>query len=131
MNGFELPADVRQLIRDSVPTPDALEALVLLVRNPAQSRTAEEMVVAMLPIVVSESAMNDYLALFRSHGLVVEQEGARFAHQPATPGVEAAVRGLLKAYNERPVTLIRTVYAIADSKRIQSFADAFKLKKDE
>jgi hypothetical protein len=45
--------------------------------------------------------------------------------------VESAIGLLLRAYNERPVTLIRTVYAIADAKKIQAFADAFKIKKDE
>jgi hypothetical protein len=45
--------------------------------------------------------------------------------------LERAIGLLLRAYNERPVTLIRTVYAIADAKKIQAFADAFKIKKDE
>ena len=131
MNGFQLPEEVRQLIRDSVPTPDALEALVLLPQNPGESRTIKDLLAAMHPVVISESDMNGYLKLFRSHGLVVEQEGGRFVCHPESPEIEASVQGLLKAYNERPVTLIRTVYAIADAKKIQSFADAFKLKKDE
>jgi hypothetical protein len=38
------------------------------------------------------------------------------------------VRTLAQAYNERPVTLIRMIYALRDPK-IQSFADAFKLRK--
>ena len=39
------------------------------------------------------------------------------------------VRTLAQAYNDRPVTLTRMIYALRDPK-IQSFADAFKLRKD-
>ena len=39
------------------------------------------------------------------------------------------VATLSKAYEERPVTLFRLVYALRDHK-IQSFADAFKLRKN-
>ena len=41
----------------------------------------------------------------------------------------AWVQTLAKAYEERPVTLFRLIYALRDRK-IQSFADAFKLRKD-
>jgi hypothetical protein len=47
----------------------------------------------------------------------------------AEPGMEGYVRTLAQAYEERPVTLIRLIYALRDSK-IRSFADAFKLRKD-
>ena len=39
------------------------------------------------------------------------------------------VATLAQAYEERPVTLFRLVYALRDRK-VQSFADAFKLRKD-
>jgi hypothetical protein len=51
------------------------------------------------------------------------------AAQPADPALQAHVKTLAQAYEERPVTLIRLIYALRDSK-IRSFADAFKLKKD-
>ena len=35
---------------------------------------------------------------------------------------------LAKAWRERPVTLVRIIYALRDSK-VKSFADAFKLRK--
>jgi len=36
---------------------------------------------------------------------------------------------LAQAYEQRPVTLVRLIYALRD-RSIQSFADAFKLRKD-
>jgi len=49
-------------------------------------------------------------------------------YRPATAQLDAHVRTLAKAYEERPVTLIRIIYALRDGK-IRSFADAFKLRK--
>ena len=46
------------------------------------------------------------------------------------PASEASrfVETLAQAYVQRPVTLIRVIYALRDSK-IQTFADAFKIRK--
>ena len=50
------------------------------------------------------------------------------AIRPANPELDAHVRTLAQAYKERPVTLIRVIYALRDTK-IQTFADAFKLRR--
>ena len=47
----------------------------------------------------------------------------------APAGVDAQVELLAQAYKERPVTLFRIIYALRDGK-VQSFADAFRLRKD-
>lgn len=49
--------------------------------------------------------------------------GFRFS---ATPGEREAVRGLAELYHQRPVTLVKLVYA-QPSAAIQSFADAFRI----
>lgn len=43
--------------------------------------------------------------------------------------VDGYVQTLAQAYRERPVTLFRIIYALRDGK-VQSFADAFRLRKD-
>jgi hypothetical protein len=50
------------------------------------------------------------------------------APRPDDPALRAHVQTLAQAYEQRPVTLIRLIYALRDSK-IRSFADAFKLRK--
>ena len=62
------------------------------------------------------------LAQYRHHNMV---RAAGFsedevAHHLAT---------LAQAYEQRPVTLVRLIYALRDRK-IRSFADAFRLRKD-
>jgi hypothetical protein len=48
----------------------------------------------------------------------------------ASEQVDAHVRTLTQAYKERPVTLFRVIYALRDTK-VQSFADAFRVRKKD
>jgi hypothetical protein len=127
----KLPAEVRQLIYSSVPSIDALEVLMQVVRNQDPPRTVSELIEALRPTAVTEPVVRESLALLRTQGILSETPDGRILCRPDSPEVEGAIGLLLRAYNERPVTLIRTVYAIADAKKIQAFADAFKIKKDE
>ena len=68
------------------------------------------------------------LQQFEIRGLVARRENDEFQYAPATPELGAAVASLMRAYNERPVTLVRVIYSPRDEK-IRSFADAFRLKK--
>ena len=58
--------------------------------------------------------------------LLVQGEPQRWWAGPEA--LDANVGTLAQAYRERPVTLIRVIYALRDS-RIQSFADAFRLRR--
>ena len=49
------------------------------------------------------------------------------AFGPATPELTAAATKLLQFYRERPVTLIRIIYARAND-RLKAFAEAFRLR---
>lgn len=130
MNEPELSAEVRQLIYSSVPSIDALEVLIQMVRHPDVPRTVAELIEALRSTAVTEPVVRESLALLRTQGILSETPDG-IVYRPDSPAVESAIGLLLRAYNERPVTLIRTVYAIADAKKIQAFADAFKIKKDE
>jgi hypothetical protein len=131
VNETELPAEVRQLIHSSVPSIDALEVLMRVVRHRDAPPSVAELVGALRPSAISESVVRESLALLRTQGILSETPDGKILYRPDSPAMERAIGLLLRAYNERPVTLIRTVYAIADAKKIQAFADAFKIKKDE
>ena len=126
-----LPAEVRLLIQGSVPTLEALDLLVLLVREAPRPWSLPELLERLRPSGVREAQIREYLATFRSQGLLADDSSEAYLYRPASDPVARAVAALITAYNERPVTLIRTVYEIADARRIQAFADAFKIKKDE
>lgn len=107
---------------------DALETLVTLARKPDAIWSAEDLHVRIPRL--SPTTLGLYLTELAEQGIVAAESGG-FRYRPASPTIEAAIAGLCKAYNERPVTLIRTVYSIADQRQIQSFADAFRLRKEE
>ena len=68
--------------------------------------------------VPSVEALERLLAAYRDPGSTPESD----------PAIQAHLRTLDQADRERPVTLIRLVYALRDRK-IRSFADAFRLRK--
>jgi hypothetical protein len=123
-----LPAQLLRFIALAIPTYLAAEVLLFLAARPERAWRPEEIVVEMRPVVITLPAAKEYLALFLLRNIVEESDGCYF-YKPSSPELEAAIGALAYAYNERPVTLIHTIYNIAES-RIQSFADSFKFRKE-
>jgi hypothetical protein len=123
-----LPESLLQFIRARIPTYQAAEVLLFLARHRDRDFSPAEIVASMRPTVITASAIEEYVAHFTAEGLLGEQ-GSRYRYDPS-PDFEHNVAELAHAYSHQPVTLIGAIYRIADSK-IQSFADAFKLRKDE
>jgi hypothetical protein len=120
----ELPDNVLNLLHRGVPTYTAAEYL-LLIRKVERFETIDELRTLRQP-AAELSEVQSYLSLFQTIGLVQHREN-HFQYAPESPELREAVEALAAAYNERPVTLIRTLYALTGSK-IQSFADSFKIK---
>jgi hypothetical protein len=130
MTPSDLPEDVRQLIRAAIPTIDALEVLVFLAQRPERAWPVAEIVAACEHAGVTDRRARESLAELGAAGMVAAEAHA-YRLVPPQGALETALRDLVRAYRERPVTLIRTVYTIAEHERIQSFADAFRLKKKD
>jgi hypothetical protein len=114
-----------RFIKSAIPEMEAAELLLLFQNRPDASYSTDEAVAKLGP-GIAVSKMADYLRVFQSIGVLQFAEG-RFRYNPESEH-GAAVSVLEKAYSQRPVTLLRIIYALRDSK-IQSFADAFKLRK--
>ncbi len=95
-----------RFVQAHLPSVDRAEVLIAAFRNPG---------------VPADTGNRDAL---RAAGLLDEQ-----LRYKAAADSDGHVRILAQAYEQRPVTLIRLIYALRDS-RIRSFADAFKLRKD-
>jgi hypothetical protein len=122
--------DFCRFLRSAVPSVDAAELLLLLQREGQRWWTIEEAIGALLPgVSLSEADAARYCGIFQQQGLIALGEDKRLRYGPAFSQLDAHVRTLAQAYSERPVTLIRVIYALRDSK-IQSFAEAFKLKRN-
>ena len=126
MMDVDFPEELCLFIKDTIPTLEAAELLVLLAGDPARHWKIEDIIHELRPTEIAESEIRRCIALFLARGLVAENQDGRFHYRPASPGLDATVGALAKAFNQRPVTLIRMIY----SRKIQSFADAFRIKKD-
>lgn len=124
-----LPPTLIAFLRRCIPTLEAAEVLLFFAANPEARFTAEEIVVAIRPKVITVPAVKEYAGLFVTSGLITDSDG-RFQYGPASPDLERAIGELAHVYNERPVTLITAIYKIVDSK-LQSFSDAFDLREDQ
>lgn len=125
MEDFEFSDEFCRFLQGSIPAVDAAELLLLYHARPEAAFSADEAARRLGPGINSKDAAK-YLELFDAHGLLHQQD-SRYRYRPDSP-LAPQVEKLALAYNQRPVTLIRVIYALRDTS-LQSFADAFKLRK--
>ncbi len=114
-----------KFVQASIPESDAAELLLLFYGKPEASFSTEEAVDKLGPVISMSNAAR-YMKIFHARGLVHFADG-RYRYNSQSDDA-SLVSVLERAYSHRPVTLIRIIYALRDSK-IQSFAEAFKLRK--
>lgn len=122
-----LPAEVRQLIARHLATMEQVDVLLLLARTPEQWRTGEQI---RTDLRIDEQGVAARTFSELSAAGLIETDGATlpcYRYAPSNARDKAAVELLALAYNERPVTLVRAIYARPTP--AQSFADAFRLRK--
>ena len=79
--------------------------------------------------VPSVDRLERLLAIYRERATPSGDPALVALVESADPALQDHLRTLDQADAERPVTLIRLIYALRDRK-IRSFADAFRLRKD-
>jgi hypothetical protein len=126
MEDADFSDDFCRFLHASVPSVQAAELLLLLAGDPAAALRAKE--AAERVPAMSEADAAKILQALHANGLVMAGVDQAYQYRPATEVLRAHVERLAKAYEERPVTLIRIIYALRDSK-IRSFADAFRVRK--
>lgn|SRR5688572_24839509 len=118
-----------RFLQSAIPAVDAAELLLSLAAQPDTWWYPQELVASLRPgLTTTDANAARYFDGFRSRGLLEIGSDHRIRFRPASDELAAHVRTLAQAYRERPVTLIRVVYALRDA-RIQSFAEAFKLRR--
>lgn len=124
------PEEIIRFIEGNIDSVDQLEILRILAADREKKWNSATLAreVQALP-----QAIAAHLDTLERRGLVmVAREGPNLSGQygPRTPELEAAMRRLLQLYNERPVTMIRILYA-RSTNALQSFADAFRIRREE
>jgi hypothetical protein len=123
----ELSPTLLEFIRRCIPSYQVAEVLLAMAAQPDRDFMADDVVAIMRPVVITAAAARKHLGVLTASGLLRQHDG-RFIYSPS-PELEPGVLELARAYNEQPVTLVRAIYSHEDE-GIQSFADAFKLRKD-
>jgi hypothetical protein len=113
-----------RFLQTTVPAVEAAELLLALKRDPGRWWTMPELVSSGVGVPEADAAR--HLEGLQGRGLVA-LDAERRAQYRAPEALAAHVATLEKVYRERPVTLIRVIYGLRDSK-IRSFADAFRLR---
>ena len=128
MTDASLPAEVRALIRGPLATIAHVEALLMLRRAaPGAVEPSAVAAEAQLPtLVAARRCLDDLVGARLAEG--AGRDTYRYA--PTQPGAREAVDALARMYNEKPVTLVRAVYA-RPAGPVHAFADAFRLRPEE
>jgi hypothetical protein len=128
MSSDTLPAPVKQLLSRHIRSVEQLEVLLLLRSQPQRAWTAAEVYDV---IRSSQTSIAARLHAFASDGLAVEEQGSppTFRFAPKDENTRSAVDQTAAAYQTWRIRVIEAIFA-PEADPAQSFADAFKLRKD-
>lgn len=117
LNGF---------IRSTIKSVWALELLLLISRERKRSWTPEDL---NRELRGSLALVTEIIAKFRGAGLIADGGDGTYRYEPQSVELDKLVRELEAAYAARPLAVVRAIVA-APNEKIQTLADAIKVKKD-
>jgi predicted transcriptional regulator len=121
-----IPQAVSEFVRATIKSVWALELLLLLRKQSSTAFTVEQLT---RELRGSRTVVNDALAQLQIAGLVTDEDGSQYRYRYPSESINQLVAQLEHIYAERPTALIKEI-ASSPSSKIQSFADAFKFRKD-
>ncbi|HKQ49484.1 MAG TPA: hypothetical protein VJZ71_15540 [Phycisphaerae bacterium] len=123
-----IPLEVRSFISEHMRSISGIRLLLLLHVDPQREWTAQELAHELR--AASEWAERE-LRLLLAQGLVANSDSqpARFRYAPRTEALSNLVSQLAAIYPERRHSIIQILFSVPTDS-IQSFADAFRLRKE-
>jgi hypothetical protein len=129
MEDVDFSDEFCRFIQLAIPSVEAAEILLFLQKSADRSWEPKEIIDGLrASITISDADGAKWVESLHARGLVAIDQDRRVRYRPSSPELEEYARALARAYAQRPVTLIRMIYALRDT-RIQSFADAFRIRK--
>lgn len=114
--------ELAAFIEAAIPSVWALEALILLKRNPDIAWSTDDLVAEMR---ASTTLVTDCILVLQRAGLVLEQSGS-VQYAPASPALAALADALQSTYRERPVAVVNRITA-RRADPLKGFADSFRI----
>ena len=103
MEDDEFSFAFRRFLKKNVPDVDAARLLLRMADRPDVWWEAER------------AEAGDPIQRFRRSGLLLTAQDGKVRYAPRNEALHQHVETLAQAYDERPVTLIRVIYAMQDS----------------
>jgi hypothetical protein len=136
LNVEPISSPVRALIAEHIESVVDLESLLVFQREATGAWDAADLA---RELRIDEGfAARELLALARARFIVPAESTSsppspsspRYRYAPATPALDEAVRQLALDYAARRVSVIELIYAKPAAGPLQSFADAFRIRKE-
>lgn len=126
MSKDRIPETVRLLIIEAIESVEQLEILLRLAADPGRAWSADEMA---RELRTSPRSAGHWLARL-SKQKFLSDKGGSFVFAPEPPARAAQVGALAQAYGTHRVSVIDMIFN-RPLARLQSFADAFKIRGDD
>jgi hypothetical protein len=124
--GGHLPFHIREFLHKVVRSTWGLEVLLLIRATQSTAWTSEQL---SGELRASVSLVEDILVRYtRAHIVMLENEH-RYRYAPKDPRLDVLIAELEELNAERPLALLKEILRIPNDK-IQTFVDAFKIKKE-
>lgn len=123
----DFPAELREFIAQHVESLAQLEALLLLKEDPGRAWGSAE--IAQRLYITSDMCEGILSGLARQGFIERTADGASY-HYHAPTGVARLVDQLAVVYQQRRVAVITEIYSKPVNK-VQTFADAFRLRRED
>ncbi len=118
--------DLLLFIQSSIRSVWSLELLLHLRRHSSRTWRPDELV---RELRASDFVVSEALAALQAPGLVTPEQGGTYRYLPASADLDRLVGLLERQYRERPQSVTKAIFS-APSDKLQTFADAFRLKRD-
>ena len=104
-----------------------LELLSLLRRDPQRQWTTEALV---HEVRGSIALVTESLRSLMAIGFVSLTDAEAYFYRPESAELDELAAALVKLYRQKPATILRTIFT-SPSDKIQSFSDAFLIRRDD
>ena len=129
MTTDDIPEEVKKFIHAHITSIEQLEVLLFLVHH--TERVWDAVSVSRELYIHPESTANR-LADLQNRGFILAdgESTPQYQYRAATPAQHQTITSLAQLYKERWFTIIDLIFA-KPSDTIQSFADAFRIRKEK
>jgi hypothetical protein len=125
-----IPPTIVEFVRRTFESVRQLELLLMLRAEPSRAWTATEMSVELRS---SETGTANHLADLQVKGLLARHDGpdgaAAYRYAP-DQAVERTVSALAEVFGRRKQSVVRLIFSEPEENPIQTFADAFRIRRD-